>query len=90
MILYSNLVSTKAKQKDDLTLEIIFPNGLTPFGKTILEAPENVKELSKLVGEECGKQMHIKFIDAKEYVEKKENNIEDMIKGLDVPINIVE
>lgn len=90
MVLYSNLVATKAKQKDDLTLEVIFPNGLTPFGKTILENPENMKELSKLVLEECGKQMHIKFIDAKEYVEKKENNIEDMIKGLDVPINIVE
>lgn len=90
MVLYSNLISTKAKQKDDLTLEVIFPNGLTTFGKTMLEKAENVNEIVKLVSIECGKEMRIKFIDAKEYVPKETNNIEDIIKGLDVPINIIE
>lgn len=90
MVLYSNLISTKAKQKDDLTLEVIFPNGLTTFGNTMLEKPENINEITKLVSMECGKEMRIKFIDGKEYVPKETNNIEDMIKGLDVPINIIE
>ncbi len=49
MVLYSNLISTKAKQKDDLTLEVIFTNGLTAFGKSMLEKPENLNELEKLV-----------------------------------------
>ncbi len=90
MVLYSNLVSTKAKQKDDLTLEIIFPNGLTAFGKSMLEKPENISELTKIVSMECGKEMRIKYIDAKEYVPKQEKTIEDMVKGLDIPINIIE
>lgn len=90
MILYSNLVNTKAKQKDDLTIEIIFPNGLTKFGKDLLQRPENMQEIVKLVSMECGKEMRIKYIDASEYVAKKEDNIEDMVKGLDIPINIIE
>ncbi len=90
MVLYSNLIGTKASKKDDLTLEVIFPNGLTTFGKSMLEKPENINELTKLVANECGKEMRIKYIDAKEYVPKGENNIEDMIKGLDIPVNIVE
>lgn len=90
MVLYSNLVNTKAKQKDDLTLEIIFTNGLTTFGKSMLERPENINELSKLVAMQCGKEMRLKYIDAKEYVPKQESSLEDMVKGLDIPINIIE
>ena len=90
MILYSNLVNTKAKQKDDLTIEVIFPNGLTKFGKDLLQRPENMQELVRLVSMECGKEMRIQYIDANSYVEKKENSIEDMVKGLDIPVNIIE
>ena len=90
MVLYSNLINTKAKQKDDLTLEIIFSNGLTAFGKTMLERPENMNELSKLVSMECGKVMRIKYIDEKEYVQNQEESIEDMVKKLDIPINIID
>lgn len=89
MVLYSNLISTKAKQKDDLTLEIVFPNGLTTFGKSMLEKTENLNELTKLVSMQVGKEMKIKLIDAKEYVPKEEK-IEDVIKKLDVPIDIIE
>ena len=89
MVLYSNLISTKAKQKDDLTLEVIFPNGLTAFGKSMLEKSENLNELVKLVSIQAGKDMRIKFIDAKEYV-PKEDNIEEALTKLDVPIEIVE
>ena len=90
MILYSNLMNTKAKQKDDLTIEIIFPNGLTKFGKDLLQKPENIQEIVKLVSMECGKEMRVTFIDAEDYVPKKEDNIEDMVKKLDIPVNIIE
>lgn len=90
MVLYSNLVNTKAKQKDDLTVEIVFPKGLTTFGKSMLERPENINELTKMISMECGKQMRIKYVDAADYVAPKENNIEDMVKNLDIPINIIE
>ena len=90
MVLYSNLVNTKAKQKDDLTVEVIFPNGLTPFGKSLLERSENISELTKLVSMESGKEMRIKYIDAKEYVPKQEDTIENMAKNFDIPFNIIE
>ncbi|MBO5479529.1 MAG: DNA polymerase III subunit gamma/tau [Clostridia bacterium] len=90
MILYSNLVNTKAKQKDDLTIEVIFPNGLTKFGKDLLQRPENMKEIVRLVSMECGKEMRIQYIDAANYVPKEENSIEDMVKKLDIPVNIIE
>ena len=90
MVLYSNLIGTKASKKDDLTLEVIFPNGLTTFGKSMLEKPENMNEIARLVALNCGKEMRIKYIDAKEYVPKEENNIENVIKGLDIPVDIID
>ncbi len=90
MILYSNLVNTKAKQKDDFTIEVIFTNGLTKFGKDLLQRPENMQEIVKLVSMECGKEMRIKYIDAGEYVPKQEDSLEEKIKSLDIPINIIE
>ncbi len=90
MILYSNLMNTKARQIDDLTVEIIFTNGLTTFGKNLLETPENMNELVKLISMQAGKQMRVKYIDAKQVKVKKESTLEDMVKDLDIPINIID
>ena len=90
MVLYSNLINTKAKQKDDLTLEVIFPNGITKFGKDLLQRPENMQEIVRLVSMECGKEMRIKYIEGNEYVPKKEDSLEEKIKSLDIPVNIIE
>ena len=88
MVLYTNLINTRAVQINDMTVGIEFPNGMTAFGKTLLERPENINELTKLISMNCGKQMNIKYINLKE--ETKENSIEDMVKDLDIPINIIE
>lgn len=91
MVLYSNLINTKAQQVGDNMLEVIFPNGLTPFGRTMLERPENVAELENLVSTACGKDMKIKYMDIKEKEEQlASNTLEDRVKGLDIPINIIE
>ena len=93
IMLYTNLVNTSAREINDLTFGIIFPNGMTPFGKTILEKRENIAELTKLVSIELGKEMQIKYISGAE--EKKientnENSIETMANLNDLPINIIE
>ena len=91
MILYTNLINTKAKQINDMTVEIIFLNGMTPFGKTALEKPENINEIKKLISMQCGKEMNIKYADAKEHLQRMQTKtIEDKVKDLDVPFNIVE
>lgn len=91
MVLYTNLINTKAKQVNDLIVEIIFLNGLTPFGKSLLERPENINEIEKLITIACGKEMKVKFVDAKEHLQRQqEQSIEDKVKDLDLPITIVE
>ena len=93
IVLYTNLVNTKAEEINDMTVGIKFPKGITAFGKTVLEKQENVKEISTLVSMACGKDMQIKYIsEAQNQVVK--NNPEDAIKKLakesDIPFNIIE
>ena len=92
MMLYTNLMNSTAKKISDLTIQVEFPNGLTPFGKSVLERPENMSEVTRLVSVACGKEMNIKYVDLKQNAntENKSNNIEDIAKGLDIPFNIID
>ena len=93
IVLYTNLINTVAKEINDMTIGIEFPQGITPFGKTVLEKPENIKEISDLVSIACGKEMNIKLIDNKaENVENTSENssIEEFANGLDLPFNIID
>ena len=93
IVLYTNLINTIAKEINDMTIGIEFPQGLTPFGKAVLEKPENIKELTDLVSIACGKQMNIKIIDNKaQNVDNNssESNIEEFANGLDIPFNIID
>lgn len=95
IMLYTNLINTTAVEINDMTVGIQFLNGITPFGKTILEKSENVTELEKRISMEYGKQMRIKYIDETQtkVVPKKEedkNGIEALAKDLDIPFNIIE
>ncbi|MDR0978355.1 MAG: hypothetical protein LBL91_00120 [Lachnospiraceae bacterium] len=65
IMIYTNLLSTEAVLKDDMTVLVEFPKGLTSFAKAVLEKHENVQELERLVSIEEGKPMRIKFVDAK-------------------------
>ena len=42
--LYTSLANTKVNQQGDMILEIIFPNGLTPFVRSLLEDSSNKKD----------------------------------------------
>ena len=95
MLLASNLLNTVATMVNDMTVGIVFQNGLTPFVKGIMEKPENVQELTRLVSIECGKEMKIKILDTSEAIalakKQKEKSPEDaMAKELDVPVNVID
>ena len=94
MLLASNLLNTVATMLNDMTVGIVFQNGLTPFVKSIMEKPENIQELTRLVSIECGKEMRIKLLDCQDAIlaqKAKEKSSEDTIKEeLDIPINIIE
>ena len=87
-------MNSQASQLNDMTVGIVFPSGLTPFGKTILEKSENVQELEKRVSMEIGKPMRIKLIDEKAQsavdVSKEVNPIETFAQDLSLPFNVIE
>ena len=92
IVLYTNLINTQAKEINDMTVGIEFKNGMTAFGKTVLEKPENVREISNLVSMACGKEMQIKYITQEQPINKPNN--EDDLKNLanesNIPFNIIE
>lgn len=63
--LYTCLANTKAKQVGDMILEVYFLNGMTPFNKTILEDATNKNDLQQAIIKVLGKDMHVKYVDAK-------------------------
>ena len=93
IILYTNLLNTNAVEINDMTIGIEFPKGLTPFGKTVLERPENLKEISSQVSIACGKEMNIKYLDTKPQQEEKmteEQELSNFASGFDIPFDIIE
>ena len=93
IMLYTNLLNTNAVEINDMTVGIEFPNGITPFGKTVLEKPENKTEISNQVSIACGKEMQIKYIDAKpqdagEMTEEQE--LSNFANKFDIPFDVVE
>ncbi|MCI8411550.1 MAG: DNA polymerase III subunit gamma/tau [Clostridia bacterium] len=92
IVLYTNLMNTKAKEINDMTVGIEFPNGMTSFGKMVLEKQENVKEISNLVSIACGKEMQIKYITPQENMKQitNEENLQNLANESDIPFNIIE
>ena len=92
IVLYTNLINSRAKEINDMTVGIEFPKGLTSFGKTILEKQENIKEISSLVSIASGKSMNIKYITNEGNINQitEEDSIKNLAKEADIPFNIIE
>ena len=92
IVLYTNLMNTKAIELNDMTVGIEFPNGLSSFGKTVLEKQENKQEISKLVSIACGKEMQIKYISGQNTPKQmtNEDNLQNFAKEQDIPFEIIE
>lgn len=94
IVLYTNLMGTKARELNDMTVGIEFPNGMTPFGKTVLERQENIREISNLVSMACGKEMNIKYIipeaQGQQQTMTNEQNLQNFAKESDIPFHVIE
>ncbi len=90
IVLYTNLISSRATQINDMTVGIEFPNGLNSFGKTVVEKQENVRELSNMISIACGKQMNIKYIiNGQTKVQAtNDDKIRDLANKSDIPFTI--
>ena len=89
VMLYSNLANSNAIELNDMTVGISFPDGLTPFGKSVIGKSENITEISNLISMEYGKPMQIRLIDNNN-AKSNDNSIDNLAKGLDLPLNIIE
>lgn len=103
VMLYANLINTEAVEINDMTIGIIFKNGLNSFSKELLQKPENMNILTKEISIICGKPMQIKLEDADKLkqtsskintlsnLEKtSEKEEKDLLNTLEIPINFVE
>ncbi len=92
MLLASNLLNTVATMLNDMTVGIVFQSGLTPFVKSIMEKPENIQELTRLVSIECGKEMRIKLLDYQDpsLKQKLENSQQKAVEELGVDVNVID
>ena len=89
VMLYANLAGSEACEINDMTVGINFPNGITPFEKSVIAKSENISELTRLVSMEYGKPMQIRLIDNTN--EKSEDSaIDNIVKDLDLPLNIID
>ena len=90
MGLYTNLLNTNITEINDMTVGINFANGLKPLAKGILEKPENISEISKEISIAFGKEMKVKLIDNKVDKKPEKSELENLVQGLDIPIDIIE
>ena len=90
IVLYTNLINSRATQINDMTVGIEFPNGLNSFGKTVVEKQENVRELSNMISIACGKQMNIKYIinGHTKVQATNDDKIRDLANKSDIPFTI--
>jgi len=79
--LFTNLMNTKAVELSDVQLGIV---GLSEFGKTVIEQPDNRMAIETAIAQEIGKTMHVKSEEAQNI--KPKNSKSDF----GIPINIIE
>ena len=89
MFMYINLAGTVAKEINDMTIAIEFPNGMSKVAKEFLERPENRMNLQKTITMASGKEMQIKFVDCKPQDDEFSNGFESFASHSDVPFNII-
>ena len=92
IVLCTSLNGSVANELNDMTVGIEFPNGMSSFNRTVLEKPENIKEISTMVSMACGKPMQIKYISGNNNLHQmtEEENLQKLAKDSDIPFNVIE
>ena len=92
MGIYVNLIGSTATEVNDMTIEVLLANK-NAFARNILETHENKAAIEKIASMEAGKTMNVRFVNAEDKKKaslESNSSIENMITGLDIPINIID
>ena len=91
MMVYTNLIGTKAMKLDDMTVGIEFNGKITDFAKKVLNEYENKTLIEKYVSQEEGNTMRIKYLsESNTALESVGSNLNSVVNNLDIPINIID
>lgn len=90
VILYTNLIGTKAKKVSDGQIEIEFENKMTPFAKSVLEQEANREEITKLLTSEEGGSVKIKYVNGRDFVKQDIKQEKPYNNDIGIPINIID
>ncbi|MDP4182208.1 MAG: DNA polymerase III subunit gamma/tau [Bacillota bacterium] len=99
MVLYANLLDTKAVEIDNKMVGIILGEA-KGFGKTLLSKAENTELIENAIKDKIGKDVHVKYFDENTLIDKKsteKNKDDEMVKKaqeladmLNIPLNIID
>ena len=89
MFMYINLAGSVAREVNDMTLEIQFPNGLNKVAKDFLSRPDNKQSLKNTIHLACGKEMQIKFVGEETSTKQDKNEFEAFVNNANIPFNII-
>ena len=90
IMIYTNLIGTRAVLIDDMTVGIEFPSKLSEFAKKVLNEYENKAIIEKLISMEQGNTMRVKYLGNESVEEKTKEGIENLASKLNIPINIID
>ena len=89
MFMYINLAGTEAREINDMTLEIGFPNGMSKIAEDFLSRPDIKQNLKEIIHMACGKEMQLKFIDQKKKDEAEFNEFEKIVGENGLKFNVI-
>lgn len=96
MVIYANLIGTKAVEIDDRFIGIVFGEG-SDFKKMLISKAENLEVIENLLSKKAGKEVKVKCLDESSLgdvkQEEKDEFIEkaqDIARRLNAPINIID
>ncbi len=98
VVLYANLIGSRAVRLDKGTIGLIFGETAGDFGKTVVFKNENLAILKNAVKKVTGEDMNIKCISEGEVnrlstspsVDEKSEKVTRIAEKLDIPINIID
>ena len=89
MLMYMNLEGSIAREINDMTIEIDFPNGINSMAKDFLAKPDVKQDLKEKVHLACGKEMQIKIGEKEQVSNLQQNEFEKFIGDKQLPFNII-
>ncbi len=101
MVLYTNLLDTKAVEMDSRIIGIVFKKA-NGFSKMILSKPENLELIEEILKGRLGREVRVKCIDEEDFIEsgktlEQEDEKDELLEKaqsiaerFNVPLNIIE